>query len=151
MIDPATGHTLATTRVLAGRQTLVVPPLNDGRRADDLVVIRPLARLRLNPQLEGGVMSEWVRVATFEGDEAAAQAIVDEINKESGPPPGIPSKSIMVGLDRENNHVRIVVRFDSKENLDIGSATLDGMEPPPESGMRRISVEKLEILLERHA
>jgi hypothetical protein len=96
-------------------------------------------------------MSDWVRVATFEGDEAAARAIVDEISKSPGPPPGIPAKSIMVGFDRENNHVRSVVRFDSKENLETGSATLDGMEPPPEAGLRRISVEKLEILLERHA
>lgn len=96
-------------------------------------------------------MSDWVRVATFEGDEAAARSIVDEINKEPGPPPGIPAKSIMVGFDRENNHVRVVVRFDSEENLRIGSETLDGMSPPDDSGMRRISVEKLEVLLERQA
>lgn len=96
-------------------------------------------------------MSDWVRVATFEGDEAAAQAIVDEINKSDGPPPGIPAKSIMVGFDRENNHIRIVVRFDSEENLRTGSETLDGMSPPDDSGMRRIGVEKLEILLERQA
>jgi hypothetical protein len=96
-------------------------------------------------------MSEWVRVATFDGDEAAARRLIEEIEKEPGPPPGIPAKSIMVGLDRENNHIRVVVRFDSKENLDAGSATLDGMEPPPEAGMRRISVEKLEVLLERQA
>ena len=96
-------------------------------------------------------MSDWVRVATFDGDEAAARRLIEEIEKESGPPPGIPSKSIMVGFDRENNHIRVVVRFDSEENLATGSATLDGMEPPPEAGMRRISVEKLEILLERQA
>jgi hypothetical protein len=96
-------------------------------------------------------MSDWVRVATFEGDEAAARVIVDQINSESGPPPEIPAKSIMVGVDRDNNHVRIVVRFDSKENLDTGSAALDDMSPPPESGLKRISVEKLEILLERMA
>ena len=83
-------------------------------------------------------MSDWVRVATFDGDEAAARRLIEEIEKESGPPPGIPSKSI-------------VVRFDSEENLATGSATLDGMEPPPEAGMRRISVEKLEVLLERQA
>lgn len=96
-------------------------------------------------------MSDWVRVATFEGDEAAARQIVDMINEEPGPPPGVPAKSIMVGYDHENNHVRIVVRFDSRENLDTGSATLDGMSPPDDSGMRRISVEKLELLLERQA
>jgi hypothetical protein len=96
-------------------------------------------------------VSDWVRVATFEGDEAAAQRLVEEINKEPGPPPGIPAKSIMVGYDRENNHVRVVVRFDSEENLNTGSETLDGMAPPDDAGMRRISVEKLEVLLERQA
>jgi len=77
--------------------------------------------------------------------------MVEEINKEAGPPPGIPAKSIMIGFDRENNHIRIVVRFDSEENLRTGSETLDGMEPPEDAGMRRISVEKLEVLLERQA
>ena len=96
-------------------------------------------------------MSDWVRVATFEGDESALNAIVSEIDSSEGPPPGIPAKSIMVGYDHENNHIRMVVRFDSEENLRIGSETLDGMSPPDDSGMRRIGVEKLEILLERQA
>jgi hypothetical protein len=96
-------------------------------------------------------VSDWVRVATFEGDEAGARRIVEEINNAPGPPPDVPAKSIMVGFDRENNHVRVVVRFDSEENLRIGSETLDGMSPPDDSGMRRISVEKLEVLLERQA
>ena len=96
-------------------------------------------------------MSDWVRVATFEGDEAAARRIVEEIEKEPGPPPGIPAKSILVALDRENNNIRIVVRFDSEENLKTGSETLDGMEPPEDAGMRRVSVTKAEVLLEREA
>jgi hypothetical protein len=96
-------------------------------------------------------MSDWVRVATFEGDEAAARRIVEEIEKEPGPPADIPAKSIMVGFDRENNHVRVVVRFDSEEKLRIGSEALEGMSPPDDASMRRISVEKLEIMLERHA
>jgi hypothetical protein len=57
----------------------------------------------------------------------------------------------LVGHDRENNHVRVVVRFDSEEKLRTGSETLEGMEPPPEANLRRISVEKFEVLLERHA
>ena len=65
-------------------------------------------------------MSDWVRVATFEGDQAAAQTIVDQINQEPGPPPGIPAKSIMVGYDHENNHVRIVVRFDETTGASLG-------------------------------
>lgn len=96
-------------------------------------------------------MSDWVRVATFEGDEAAARRMVEEINKESGPPPGIPAKAIMIAFDRENSEIRVIVRFDSEENLRIGSETLDGMSPPDDVGMRRTRVSKAEILLERQA
>jgi hypothetical protein len=42
------------------------------------------------------------------------------------------------------------VRFDSEENLRTGSETLEGMEPPPDANMRRIAVEKFEVLLDRH-
>src|SRR3954470_11872043 len=96
-------------------------------------------------------MSDWVRVATFEADDAAVEAMVDEIGSAEGPPPGIPAKSIMVLADRENGRARVVVRFDSEENLRTGSATLDEMQPPADVRMRRISVEKLEVLLERQA
>jgi hypothetical protein len=94
-------------------------------------------------------MSDWVRVATFEADDAAVETMVEEISSADGPPPGIPAKSIMVLADRENGRARVVVRFDSEENLRTGSATLDGMEPPTDASMRRISVEKFEVVLER--
>ena len=45
----------------------------------------------------------------------------------------------------------IVVRFGSKEDLETGSATLDAMSPPDDSGMRRVSVDKFEVVLERDA
>jgi hypothetical protein len=96
-------------------------------------------------------MSDWVRVATFEADDDAIDAMVREISSAEGPPPDIPAKSIMVTADRENGRARIVVRFDSEENLRTGSATLDQMEPPADAQMRRISVETFEILLERQA
>jgi acylphosphatase len=96
-------------------------------------------------------MSDWVRVATFEADDDAVEAMVKEISSAEGPPPAIPAKSILVLADRENGRARIVVRFDSEENLRTGSATLDGMEPPADASVRRISVEKYEVLLERQA
>jgi hypothetical protein len=96
-------------------------------------------------------VSDWVRVATFEGDEAAARQMVEEINKEPSPPPGIPAKSIMIAFDRESNEIRVVTRFDSEENLRTGSETLDGMSPPADIGMRRTRVTKAEILLDRQA
>jgi hypothetical protein len=96
-------------------------------------------------------MSDWVRVATFEADDDAVEAMVREISSAEGPPPGIPARSIMVLADRDNGRARIVVRFDSEEKLRTGSATLDGMEPPADARMRRISVEKFEVVLERQA
>jgi hypothetical protein len=96
-------------------------------------------------------MSDWVRVATFEADDESIELMVDEIDSTEGPPPDIPSKSIMVLADRENGRVRIVVRFDSEENLRTGSATLDALEPPEGASVRRLSVEKFEVLLERQA
>jgi hypothetical protein len=96
-------------------------------------------------------MSDWVRVATFEADNDAVEAMVKEISSAEGPPPGIPAKSIMVLADRANGRARIVVRFDSEENLRTGSTTLDTMEPPADVSVRRISVETFEVLLERQA
>jgi hypothetical protein len=95
-------------------------------------------------------MADWVRVATFEADDNAIETIVKEISSAEGPPPGVPAKSIMVLTDRAGK-ARVVVRFDSEENLRTGSETLDGMEPPPGADMHRISVEKYEVVLERQA
>jgi hypothetical protein len=97
-------------------------------------------------------MSDYVRVATFEADDAAIDALIGEINNSPGPPPEIPAKSIMIGTDRANGRVRVVVRFGSEEDLATGSAALDGMSPPDDSGnIRRVSVEKYKIELERTA
>ena len=96
-------------------------------------------------------MPEYVRVATFEADNDAIDAIVKEIDSSEGPPPNIPAKTIMVLRDRAGGRARIVVRFDSEENLRKGSETLDAMEPPPGGNMRRVSVETFEVVLERQA
>jgi hypothetical protein len=94
---------------------------------------------------------EYVRVATFEADEAAVERLVAEINSHDGPPEGVPAKSIMVGVDRAAGRARVVVRFGSEEDLRQGSATLDSMSPPADASMRRVSVEAYEIVLERQA
>jgi hypothetical protein len=96
-------------------------------------------------------MSDWVRVATFEAGSDAVDAIVNEISSAEGPPPGIPAKSILILADRDNDRLRIVTRFDSEENLRTGSETLENMDPPTDAGMRRISVEAYEVVLERQA
>jgi hypothetical protein len=113
--------------------------------------VRWFARLRASLPAKGGNVSDWVRVATFEADKDAVDAMVGEIGSSEGPPPGIPAKSIMVLVDRENSRARIVVRFDSEESLRTGDVTLNAMEPPPDAQVRRLSVEKFEVVLERQA
>jgi hypothetical protein len=96
-------------------------------------------------------MPDYIRVATFEADGAALDAIVREIESAEGPPPDVPAKAITVLADRAGGKVRIVVRFGSEEDLRKGSATLEAMQPPAGANMRRISVEVYEVVLERQA
>jgi hypothetical protein len=96
-------------------------------------------------------MPEFVRVATFEADSNALDAIVKEISSSEGPPPEIPAKTIMVLADRAAGKMRTVVRFDSEEKLRQGSAALDAMDPPAGTNIRRVSVEAFEVVLERQA
>ena len=96
-------------------------------------------------------MPDYVRVATFEADEAALDEMVSQINSESGAPEGVPAKTITVLADRSGGKVRIVVRFGSEEDLRTGSAVLDAMSPPADAAMRRVSVESYEVVLDRQA
>jgi hypothetical protein len=96
-------------------------------------------------------MPEYVRVATFEADDNALDTMVNEINSSEGPPPDIPAKGITVLADRAGGKIRIVVRFDSEENLRKGSETLEAMQPPADANVRRVSVEEYEVVLERRA
>ena len=96
-------------------------------------------------------MPDYVRVANFEGDDAALDAIIQEISSSEGPPEGVPGKRILVLANREEGQIVIVVRFGSQEDLETGAATLDGMSPPDDAGMRRVSVDTFEVVLEREA
>ena len=96
-------------------------------------------------------MAEYTRVATFEADDAALDALLDRINADGGAPEGVPATRITVLADRAAGKVVIAVRFDSEENLRKGAETLDGMTPPANASIRRISVESYEVVLERQA
>lgn len=96
-------------------------------------------------------MPDYVRVAAFDADGAAVDAMVAMINAEPGPPPDVPAKRIVVLANREAGKAQVVVRFGSKEDLDRGSAVLDQMNPPDDANMRRTGVEKWEVVLERDA
>ena len=95
-------------------------------------------------------MAEYVRVATFDTDDASLDGLVNEINSHDGPPEGVPAKQITVLADRSAGKVLVVVRFGSEDDLRKGSEALEAMNPP-DTGMRRVSVESYEVLLERQA
>jgi hypothetical protein len=96
-------------------------------------------------------MPQFARVATFEADDAALEAMLSEINRSDGPPEGIPAKRITVLADRAAGKVVVAVRFDSEEDLRTGATTLDAMSPPSGGSLRRISVDAYEVVLEREA
>jgi hypothetical protein len=109
------------------------------------------ARLRPNPAIKEDDMPEYARVVTFEADEAALDALLNEIKSADGPPEGVPAKRITVLADRSAGRVVVAVRFGSEEDLRTGGATLEAMSPPAVGNMRRVSVEEYEVALEQQA
>jgi hypothetical protein len=96
-------------------------------------------------------MTEYARVVTFEADEAALEAILDEINSQDGPPEGIAAKRITVLADRAAGKLVVSVRFASEADLQKGAAAFEAMSPPDAGTMRRLSVDVYEVVLERDA
>ena len=94
-------------------------------------------------------MSAHVRVATFEMDEAALEALIDRIGSEERPPDGVAAKRITMLADRAAGRLVVAMRFDSEDDLRAGSAVLDGMEPPVAGNRQRVSVDAYEVVLER--
>ena len=96
-------------------------------------------------------MAEYVRVVTFDADEAALEALLSEIDTADGPPDDIPATRITVLADRSAGKVVVAVRFGSEEDLRKGAATLEAMSPPDVGSIRRVSVDQYEVVLERQA
>lgn len=96
-------------------------------------------------------MSEWARVVTFDADDDAVNAMVNEINSHDGPPEGVPAKRITILRNKAANQVVVAVRFASEAELKQGGAALEQMEPPAGGTIRRVSVDEFEVVLERQA
>lgn len=96
-------------------------------------------------------MAEYARVVTFDADDAALEALLSEINASPGAPEGVPAKRITVLADRAAGRVVVAVRFGSEEDLRKGAELLEAMSPPEAGSIRRVSVEKYEVVLERQA
>ncbi len=88
-------------------------------------------------------------MAIFEVDDAALDAIIAQINSTDAPPEGVPSTRITMLADRTGGKVAISVRFASEQDMAKGSAVLDAMDPPENTSMRRTSVDKFEVVIDK--
>jgi hypothetical protein len=93
-------------------------------------------------------MPEYVRMATFEMDDAALAALVQELRNADGPPEGMNATRLIVLADRSAGKVMVGTRFPSEEDMRTGSAMLEGMSPPDEGNRRRTAVEVFEVAYE---
>jgi hypothetical protein len=91
-------------------------------------------------------MAGFARVATFETNEEALNTVINQL-RETGPLEGVPARTITALADRASGKAFFIVRFDSEEDLRKGNETLDAWEPP--QGMRRLSADSFEVVLER--
>ena len=90
----------------------------------------------------------YVRVTRFEGVESGRiDELVGFVSQQTGPPPGVPSKRLLLLGDRDAGNVVFVGFFETKEDLETGDAALSAMDPPVPLGDNS-SVEKLEVLAE---
>ncbi len=94
-------------------------------------------------------MAEYARVVTFQADDAAVEALVDEIKSSDGPPPDVPATRITVLADRRAGKVIVSIRFASEEDLRSGGEALEAMSPPAGGSIERLSVESYEVVLDR--
>src|ERR1700690_3421589 len=89
------------------------------------------------------------RVATFEdGNPETVRGMVAEIGRQSagGPPEGVPAVGLMLLHRPEDGKVLAITLFKTAEDLQLGDATLNSMDPPNPGGMgRRVSVEMFEV------
>jgi hypothetical protein len=101
-----------------------------------------------HPDLKEAPMSEYVRNATFEYEDAALDALVNEINSSEAPPEGLPATGVSVLVDRDSKRAMVLTRFANEEDLRKGSEVLEGMSPPT-GGMKRLYVGTFEVVVDR--
>jgi hypothetical protein len=99
----------------------------------------------------------YVRVATFEGGDGAKAAarIKEQDEANSGPPPGVPAKKLLILNDAEGRRALAIAFFETEDDYRQGDETLNEMSPPGEGepdGMgQRTAVDRYEVVLELEA
>ena len=94
----------------------------------------------------------YARVAQWEGADAkaledSAAEIRTRTEAEDGPPPGVPAKEFLLLQDPAAGKAIAITLFETEEDYQQGDETLNSMSPPGEGMGRRVSVEKLELVV----
>ncbi len=94
-------------------------------------------------------MPEYARVATFDMDDAALDALVSRIGSNDARTDGVPAKRITILADRSAGKVVVAIRFGSEDDLRSGAEALEAMSPPDVGSRSRVSVDSYEVVFER--
>ena len=94
-------------------------------------------------------MPDYARVATFDMDDEALDALLSRIKADSRPPEGVPAKRLTILADRSAGRVIVATRFGSEDDLRQGAAVLDAMSPPDDGTRSRVSVDSYEVVFEQ--
>jgi hypothetical protein len=94
----------------------------------------------------------YARVAQWEGADAKAledsgAEIRARAESTEGPPPGVPAKEFLLLHDTAAGKAIAITLFESEEDYRQGDETLNSMSPPGEGMGRRVSVDKLELVV----
>lgn len=98
----------------------------------------------------------FARVARWEGADAealegSASEIRARTESEEGPPPGVPAKKFLLLHDTAAGKALAVTLFETEEDYRQGDETLNSMTPPGGGMGERVSVEKLEVVVDLEA
>jgi hypothetical protein len=92
----------------------------------------------------------YARIARFEGADPdslakTAAEIRSRAEAEEGPPPGVPSKELLLLHDTAGGKAIAITLFETEDDYRQGNETLNSMSPPGEGMGQRASVEKYEV------
>jgi hypothetical protein len=76
------------------------------------------------------------------------QQIVDRVESDDGPPPGVDARGMQLLVDEQNGVAIFVGLFDDEQKMREASAVFDQMDPADTPGTRA-SVDLCEVRLER--
>lgn len=96
----------------------------------------------------------YARVARWEGaNEDAMRSSVARIqaDAESGPPEGLPAKSLLILQDYKGGRTIAITLFETEEDYRQGDETLNSMSPPNDGMGTRVGVDKYEVAVEFEA